>query len=110
MLRVLWTHEEVQRLIPKLKARIDKMQAKIEAEQSYPIKGLPPMTTDECIRYFNRLIQTAADRPLSEQECFLHGQLLSVYQQACFAEALGEKGRFFVIPESTILKLMAGVG
>lgn len=100
--RIPWTHEELQGLIPKL----DKKLSEVEAEQEEEIKPLPPMTTTECLDFFWRFMDIAAERPLTQRECFIHGQLLAIYQQAVLAESMGKKGRYYVIPEESIAKLV----
>jgi len=103
MSRLPWTRAEIElTLIPKIERKL----AEMVAAETHTVKPLPPMTTAECLEYFSRLMDAACERPLTEQEAFVHGQLLSIYKQACWAEALGKKGRFFVIHESQIQKLM----
>lgn len=106
MKRVAWTREELQALIPVVEKRLEAA----EAEQAEEVRGLPPMTPDECLEYFWRLMDAAAVRPLSQRECFLHGQLLSNFRMAVFAEARGYKGRFYVIQEEQIAGLLASNG
>ena len=100
--RIPWTREELDGLLPRLEREMDDL----EAGQDGQVKPLPPMLPEECLEYFSRLMDAAGQRPLSGDECFLHGQLLSVYRQACWAEARGYKGRCFVIPESALQQMI----
>ena len=99
--RMPWTQEELDAFLPKLKKEIEQAEADYE-----DVKPLPPMTVEECADYLLRLIDRAKTRTLNESECFFHGQLLSVFQQAVRAETLGKKGRFFVISEADINRMM----
>lgn len=96
-----WSHEELQAMIPVAKRRL----AEAEAQQPFEVRGLPPLALEECLEYFSGLMDLAAKRPLTPQEVFLHDQLLSQFRQATWAEALGKKGRFYVIPESALEEL-----
>jgi len=100
--RVPWTRQEIESLIPK----IDRQLAEMEAGETEPVNPLPPMTPAECLELFSRLMDAAAKGPLSGRECFLHGQLLCIYRQACLAEAFGKKGRFYVVSEQQIQNLL----
>lgn len=102
--RVPWTRQELDALLPKIEKRI----AEAEAEQEEQVKPLPPLTVAECLEYFNRFMDIAAERPLTSRECFTHGQLLSQFQQATQAEMLGKKGRYYVINEANIVELLEG--
>lgn len=98
-----WTPEELDRLLPKVV--LDDMPttaAGLEAEAPATARPLPPMTREEAQDLFWRLMNIAHERPLTTEECFLHGQLVHVYSQACYAFALGYKGRFFVLPEEVV--------
>ena len=101
--RIPWTREELNALIPKIAQDLDK----IEIDQGGNIKPLPPMTLAECGDLFSRLLDIAATRTLTNDECFMHGQLLSCYRHAVQAEMLGRKGRYFVVSEDEITSLMA---
>lgn len=97
-----WTHEELQALIPELEREI----AQTEAEQKEEVRPLPPMTVEEATQFFYRLMDIAATRPLTQRECFMHGQLLACFQYAVRAETLGKKGRFFVLSEEQINQMV----
>lgn len=101
-IRVPWTREELDELLPKLEADL----AELEGGQAEEVKPLGPMSVAECLDYFWRLLELAKHRPLTESECFLFGQLVNVFQQACWAEARGHKGRCFVIPEDAVQALI----
>lgn len=95
MKRVPWTREELQTLIPKL----EKQLAEAEAEHEEEIKPLPLLNKEECLDYFYRLMDIAAERPLTKRECFMHGQLLAVFEQQVMAQILCKNpGRYYVIP------------
>ncbi len=100
MNKIPLTHEELQRLIPRLEKSIED----IVAEQPHEVRGLPPMTVEECESYFYGLTDIAAQRPLTQAECFMHGQLMCCYRMAIQAEMLGKKGRYFVFSEDEIRK------
>ena len=97
-----YTHEELQALIPQLKKKLDA----IVAEQPHEVRPLPPMSVEEAKDYFYRLMDIAAERPLTQAECFVHGQLLSCFKMAVRAEMLGKKGRYFVFGEDEIKNFM----
>lgn len=96
-----WTHEELQALLPKLKQEM----ADIEVNEPH-IRPLPPMSLDEVMNYFDSLMDIAAERPLKPEECCIHGQLLCNYRHAIRAELLGKRGRYFVVGEEEIDKLV----
>ncbi len=107
-MRVPWTRDEIEALIPK----IEKSLHDAESGRGGNVKPMPPMTADECTDLMQRLLDSAATRPLSLDECFMFGQLLSCYRQAIQAEMLtGKNGRYFVMSENDInsfLKATAG--
>jgi hypothetical protein len=100
-----WTQEQLQELLPKLKAEIAREEA-----QDPNIRPLPPMTVDECKDFFYRLNDIASTRPLTGDECCIMGQLLAVFQYAVRAETLGRKGRYFVLSEEDINRMMQEQG
>lgn len=107
MHEVPWTRAEVDAILPKLKASMEECCVGHEHE----VKPLPPMTTHESRDYLLRLMDIAAKRPLTFAECFLHGQLLAVYEHAVKAEMLGKKGqRYFVISEDQINERLRAEG
>lgn len=93
-------------MIPQAKERIEERMAECEATQQDEIKGLPKMSVEECKEYFFRLLNLASMRPLTQRECFLHGQFLSQFRMAVQAEMLGKKGRYYVIDEADVVKLL----
>lgn len=97
-MRDMLSQEEVDQLLPRLAAAIERVEA-----DDPTARALPPMTVGECLERFYGLMDTAATRPLTLEECRLHGQLLSVYMQAVRAEVLGRKGRYFVMSEEDLL-------
>lgn len=99
--RLPWTHEQIDELIPRVKQHLADQEA-----NDPELRPLPPMTVDECKEYFFRFVDIASTRPLDEKESGILGQLLSVFQFAVRAETLGKKGRFFIISEDDINKMM----
>ena len=97
-----WTHEQIQALLPKL----EKSLKETEASQEEEVRGLPAMTKEEAKDYIFRIMDYAAERPLTQREIFIHGQLLCCFEMAVMAETLGKKGRYFVVSEEHINKLM----
>lgn len=106
MTRKPWTHEELQAMIPVLESKLQK-QEDLAATNGEELKSIPPLTRDECLEYFFRLLDTASKRPLTLQECGLHGQLLAQFEQSAMALALGKSGRFYVISEERIMQMLA---
>lgn len=100
-MREPWTLVELEQLLPRLAAEV------AAAEFSDPdIRPLGPMTVPECQDLFARLLGLATERPLTREECFLHGQIEACLVMAAKAEALGYKGRHFVVAEDEILDRM----
>lgn len=101
--RIPWTREQLNEMIPKL----DALLAEAEASQEEEVKPMPPMTYDECFDFLLRLMDAAGERPLTQRECFMHGQLLAVFEQQVIAKTLGFKqGRYYVIPEEKLNELL----
>jgi len=95
-----WTHEELEEMKAELSAALDK------TERERPeVRPLPPMTEGEALALLNALVGTAETRPLTGDEAFLHGQLLSCFRMAVRADTLGHKGRFFVISQDDVERL-----
>jgi hypothetical protein len=95
--RTPWTPEELKAETTMIDRRLK------ETEHEYPgARPVPPMTVDECKEHFFGLMGIAAEQPLTRDQCFLHGQLLSVLISAVRAEMLGKKGRYFVLSEEDI--------
>jgi hypothetical protein len=99
--RLPWTREQIDELIPKVKQNLAEQEA-----NDPELRPLPPMTVEECKEYFFCLVDIASTRALNENEAGILGQLLSVFQFAVRAETLGKKGRFFVISEDDISKMI----
>src|SRR5262249_22512968 len=92
-----WTRAELDAALACTEARLAETEA--DYRDARPV---PPMTVEECLGYGQALMDLARGRPLTRQECFLHGQLMSVLIHAATAEALGYRGRYFVIPEDLV--------
>jgi len=101
--RFPYTRAQLDAMIPKIEAQLKEEEA--YAEEAGTINGMPPMTKEECVDYLGRLVDVGKERLLTRKECFMHGQLLAVFEQAIMAEMLGKKGRYFVISEDQIAKL-----
>ena len=102
-----WTQQQLDEMLPKIEKELDNLENEFEKE----IKPVGPLTETEAIDYLMRLMDIAAVRPLTPEECFLHGQLLNVFKQAVQAETLGYKkagGRYFVMSEGDINNIMSG--
>lgn len=99
--RTPWTHEQINEFLPQLKADLAKEEA-----ANPNMRPLPPMTVEECKNLFFRLINIVSTRSLTHEECCIMGQLLAVFQGAVRAETLGHKGRFFVLSEEDINRMM----
>lgn len=109
--RKSWTREQLNEMLPKMREELNQELEKIEEEYNGEINGIPPLTTTEAIDYILRILDIASERPLTQKECFMHGQLLCVFKQAIQAETLGYKkagGRYFVVSDEDINKLMSG--
>lgn len=99
-----WTHEELEKLVPRIEKELDDTEAQYEGK----VKPLPKLSQQECLDYFFRLMNIAAERPLTQEECFIHGQLLNVYRQTVMAEMLGKgkESRYMVISEDDMAQLL----
>lgn len=99
--RLPWSRDELKALLPKLESRL------AEAEADNPeCRPLPPMSLDEVFDYFDRLLSIATSRAITGSERFLFEQLLSNFRMAILAQSLGKKGRYFVLSEDDISKLI----
>jgi hypothetical protein len=96
-----YTKEELKTLIPKVKKKIvERME---ELSQDVPdIRPLPIMDEKECLQMFSDLMDLAAERPLTIEECFLHGQLIHVFRNAIRSETLKLEGKYWVVSEKDI--------
>ena len=104
--RIPWTRDQLDELIPEIQQELDDIEKDFEEE----VNPIPPLTADEAAEYIMRLLGAAKERLLTDHECFLHGQLLSVFKMAIQAETLGHKkagGRYFVVSEEEISKLLS---
>lgn len=104
-MRPPWTREELAELLPKIRADIER------DEEDYPgAKGLPPMSELECLEMFHRMMDHAHERPLTREECFLHGQLLCQYAMAVRAATLGKPGRYYCFSEDHVREIVETTG
>jgi hypothetical protein len=101
MARLPWTPEELEKLIPKVKASLEELEAEDE-----DIRPLAPMTAEECKELFFRLLNTAITRMLTKNEIDILSQLLACFEMAIRAETLGKKGRYIVLHEDDIKRLV----
>ena len=102
-MKLPWTRDEIAVLIPKLKKSIEITEAEDE-----DIRPLPPMDIEECKELFFRMIDNATNRPLTNAEHCLCGQILANFQHAVRAETLNKKGRYFVLSEDEINGMLQG--
>lgn len=100
-----YTREQLDRMIPKVKALLARDEAAAIEDGIGEITGMPPMTRDEALEFLSRLVAAGQERLLTRHEGFMHGQLMSVFEQAVRAEMLGKKGRYFVVSEEQIAKM-----
>jgi hypothetical protein len=100
MIQPPWTMDELRRVIPHLETRLEENQARCQAEEGFTPRPLPPMSTEECLDLFSRLLDRARAGPLAAADRFLFEQCLSAYQMAVRAETLGKSGRWFVFSEA----------
>jgi hypothetical protein len=105
MSRTPWTLDEVREFLPVLKQRVEEHEAMDEN-----IRPLPPMNGEECEEMFFRISELALERPLTLAEHCLLGQVMANYRFAIRAETLGKKGRYFVLSEDDITKMMQSDG
>ncbi len=87
-----------------MKSRLEEQIGRTEADHPN-IRGLPPMALDEAKDLLLALGDTATVRVLTEDEAFLHGQLIASYGMAVRAATLGRKGRYYVISEEDIARM-----
>jgi hypothetical protein len=97
-----WTHEELGAMKRRLAERCNQTE-----ERRPNIRPVPPMTEAEAAELLQALAETALARVLTEDEVFLHGQLLAAYRMAVRASMLGRKGRYYVLSEEDIARAAA---
>lgn len=97
-----WTHAELADLRARLRAEI----ADVEADEP-DIRPLPAMTREEALLLLSTIGTAATTRPLTRAESAISGQLLCCFEHAVRAEMLGKRGRYFVVAESEIDRLVA---
>jgi hypothetical protein len=96
-----YSHEELTDLRRRLGTRIE------EHERENPnIRPLPPMTVEEAKEFILAFADAAATRVLTTDEVTLIGQGLAVYKMAVEAEMLKRKGRYFVLSEEDLERMM----
>lgn len=103
--RMPWTNEQIQALVPILDDEMREIESECEG-----IRPLPAMLLDEARDLVLRFIHQAESRQLTNFEATIMGQLLSVFEQAVRADMLGKKGRYFVISEDDVTKMMEEKG
>ena len=100
-----YTRAQLDVMIPKVKAQLAADEAAAIEDGIGEINGMPPMTKDEALDYLARLMDAGQERLLTRHECFMHGQLMAVFEMAIRAEMLGKKGRYLVVSEEQVFKL-----
>ena len=93
-----FTVDELKLIFAKSKTMLEDE----EKEHDFELRAIPPLTKQEVIDLIFNLVGLSADRPLTSQERFIHGQLLAQFEQAVTAEVLGYKGRYYVTSEDKI--------
>lgn len=105
-MRAPYTLDELWALLPAIHAHLAQDLADVEVENPNA-RPLPIMSREECEEAFNRLMQLASERALTNAECFLQGQLLANYRLVVRSETLGYKGRYWTLSESDLQRLAA---
>jgi hypothetical protein len=82
--RLPWRPEDLAALLPPIGA-FDEWMAAYKAEHR-DVRWLPVLSSRECRDYLARLVVLATTRPLSPAERFLHGQLVTRFEQAVSRE------------------------
>lgn len=95
-----YTYEELSALKNKLDTEIK------EYEQEAQARGLPPLAEQEARELIIGFLNTATERLLTKEECFLAGQLLGQYKMAVTALTLGKEGRYFVVSQADFERLL----
>lgn len=94
-----YTHEELRAKIPQFKAAMATMTSDLD----YEVRPMPLMSYEEVKEALNNLVGLAHTRPLTEQECFMHGQLCACLETAVRARMLGKtEGRWLVMSEAEV--------
>lgn len=91
-MRAEWTYEELEAMKAGLLEGIERTE-----RENPNIRPLPPLEEGEARSLLQTLAETATYRLLTVDEEFLVGQLLSVFRMAVIADAMGKKGRYFVV-------------
>ena len=93
--------------LDELRALLPRLRAELLAVLKHPsCRPLPPMLREEALDFIGRILTQARSEPLTAENHFLLGQLLSVFEQAIRAEMCGLKGRWYCISESTIQQMV----
>ena len=96
-----WSHEELCALSERIERDIRRTE-----EENPDIRPLPPLSEEEAKNLILDLTAVAVQRQLTHDESFLIGQLLSGYRMAVEARMLKKPGRYFVLSEADIQRLM----
>jgi hypothetical protein len=104
-MRSPYTRQQLDEALPRIESRLRATEAIFR-----DARPLPAMTIEECHDLFCRLMDHAQRRPLSDAECFIHGQLISVFKQAVTAETLGRPGRYFCVSEDDVVSIVESSG
>jgi hypothetical protein len=95
-----WTHEE----LADLRSRVERRLEDTETEHANA-RPLPPLSEDEAHELLDSIIDLAAQRALTLDDCFLFGQTLCCYRMSIEARMLGRKGRYLVLSEEDIARI-----
>lgn len=102
--RVLWTRTELDALIPTINNELTQIENKYE---EVFVKPIPPMNKEECIEKLISLVEGAKITPITDQQAFIHGQLLAQFEMSVRAETLGHpRGRYLVIDSEMINEML----
>ena len=107
--RIPWTLEELQAALPAVEDSLDTAEA-VCREAGFEPRPLPVLSTEECLEFFGRILDSACGSPLSPASRFLFEQLLATYRMAVLAEALGKKGRYYVFSEEDLRRHLDELG
>jgi hypothetical protein len=100
-MRSPWTLEELS----SIQQRLGESMARTE-ESNPDIRPLPPMTEEETKEMLLAFFETATIRTLTADEATMCGQLLCNFRMAVRAATLGYIGRYFVVGEGELEKLV----
>lgn len=105
MVRTAYTRDQLDNVLQKTKTEMEAFESEFPT-----VRPLPAMTAEECEDMFDRLMDQAEQRPLTREECFLHGQIVTCFLHAVRAETLGKPGRYFCVSEDDVVSIVEASG